>query len=49
MAREVAQMIKRLKNWCNECGIKPTDFLGAIALIGLIAEFWVIAYVFGAR
>lgn len=48
-ARKVAQMIKRLKNWCNECGIKSTDFLGAITLIGLIAEFWVIAYVFGAR
>lgn len=42
-------MIKRVKNWCNECGIKPTDVIGTFALIGIIAEFWVIAYVFGAR
>lgn len=42
-------MIKRVKNWCNEYGIKPIDFIGTFALIGLIAEFWVIAYAFGAR
>lgn len=40
---------KKFKNWCEECGIKPIDFLGTFALIGLIAEFWIIAYVFGAR
>lgn len=42
-------MIKRVENWCNECGIKPIDVIGTFALIGLIAEIWVIAYVFGAR
>lgn len=42
-------MIKRVKNWCKECGIKLTDFLGAVALMVLIAEFWILAYAFGAR
>lgn len=40
---------KSFKNWCEEVGCKPTDFLGTFALIGLIAEFWIITYVFGAR
>ena len=40
---------KRFKNWCEENGGKPTDFLGAVALIGLIAEFWILAYASGAR
>jgi|GEM_PF-4686536 hypothetical protein len=42
-------MIKRVKNWCNECGIKTIDVIGTFALIGLIAEFWIITYAFGAR
>ena len=42
-------MIKRVKNWCNEYEIKPIDFLGTFALIGLIAEFWILAYALGAR
>jgi hypothetical protein len=40
---------KKFKNWCEGIGCKPTDFLGTFALIGLIAEFWIIAYAFGAR
>ena len=40
---------KRFKNWCEEVGCKPTDFLGGFALMVLIAEFWILAYALGAR
>lgn len=40
---------KEFKNWCEEVGCKPTDFLGGFALMVLIAEFWLLAYAFGAR
>lgn len=42
-------MIKRVKNWCNEYGVKPIDIIGSFTLIGVIAEFWILAYTLGAR